>query len=136
VSDDSVGGDRVGGDAVAVEVVRVGDVSVASVRGDVDLATAEEIERSLLEALDASGALVVDLSATGYLDSAALAALHRVWLRSRDANGRVRVVAGDESFGRRILAITGLDDVLILAPSVGEAVSAIAGASGRDGDGP
>jgi anti-sigma B factor antagonist len=136
VSDHGVSGDRVGGDAVAVEIVRVGDVSVASVRGDVDLATAAEIEWSLLEALDASGALVVDLTATGYLDSAALAALHRVWLHSRDADGRVRVVAGDESFGRRILAITGLDGVLILAPSVGEAVSAIAGASGRDGDGP
>ena len=119
--------------APEVRVIRAGDgVAVASVRGEIDLASATDVERALVKAFDDAGALIVDLTATGYLDSSALAVLHRVWLHSHGADcGGIRVVVPDGSFGRRVLAITKLDDVFILAPSVEEAVVSLADARRR-----
>jgi anti-anti-sigma factor len=85
---------------------------VAGVQGEIDLSNASELERRLLETLDGGSPLVVDLTQVAYLDSSALACLHRVSLAAADRDVPMLVVTGDHGMAKRLLAITGLDQVL------------------------
>lgn len=106
-----------------VSVARRGTAAVATVEGEIDLANADELERRLEVGLDGADALVVDLLGVDYLDSSALACLHRVSLTTADRGLALRVVTGDRSMAHRLLAITGLDRVLRTSGSVDEALA-------------
>jgi anti-anti-sigma factor len=108
-----------------VSVERRGAAAVATVAGEIDLANAEELERRLEVGLDGADALIVDLLAVDYLDSSALACLHRVSLTTADRGLALRVVTGDRSMAQRLLAITGLDRVLRTSGSVDDALATI-----------
>lgn len=112
---------------LSVSVVRRGGAAVATVEGEIDLANADDLERRLEDGLDGSAGLVVDLLAVDYLDSSALACLHRVSLAAGDRGLGMRVVTGDRSMAQRLLAITGLDRVLRTSDTVDEALTALGG---------
>ena len=90
-----------------------GDV-VLSVRGDVDLATAPELEVALERALeDAGRRLVVDLRGVSFLDSTGLAVLLRQDQRARAAARHLVVVKGPPQV-QKPFEITGMSGRLTM----------------------
>ncbi|TQJ85776.1 STAS domain-containing protein [Streptomyces sp. SLBN-31] len=111
--------------AVVQHRVREGerDVTVVSVHGDVDVDSAPRLAEALHAAERASSArTVVDLSATGFADSAILHVLLEAQ-QAHLARGRPLVVAGplNESI-ERLFEVTGTARFFVLAPDVRSAV--------------
>jgi anti-sigma B factor antagonist len=81
-----------------------------TVRGDVDLATAPDLEAKVREAFDQSpSSVVIDLAALSFIDSSGLRALVAVSneARSRDLAIALRSVP---RHAQRVLEMTGLSD--------------------------
>ena len=86
------------------------------VEGELDVATSPRLRRSLDDAVDAGARNVrVDLSAVGFMDSSGLGALMAVHHRLRDREGSITITAATPPV-RKILEITALDEVFVLAP--------------------
>ncbi len=97
-------------------------VCVATVEGDVDLASAPALKSALTELAEGEARrLVVDLSQVSYLDSTGLGVL--VGVKRRLADGGVIVVAGAPPAVRALFELTGLDRVFRLFSSTDEAVA-------------
>ncbi|MFD8307753.1 STAS domain-containing protein [Streptomyces sp. NPDC059690] len=111
--------------AVVQQHLREGeqDVTVVSVRGDIDVDSAPRLAEALNAAERASSArTVVDLSATEFADSAILHVLLEAQ-QAHLARGRPLVVAGplNESI-ERLFEVTGTARFFVLAPDVRSAV--------------
>jgi anti-sigma B factor antagonist len=90
---------------------------VVSVRGEVDLFTAPEFKQRIHEAIDDGRTLViVDLTATTFIDSSSLGILISSHKRLRRSGGQL-VIACDSQPVLNTFAITGLDGVLTIVPS-------------------
>ncbi len=79
---------------------------VYRVEGDIDLATAPELEASLDAARD-TGILVLDLSAVGFIDSTGLRSVVAAHESAEVRGSELRIVAGAKV--SRLLEITGLE---------------------------
>lgn len=90
--------------------------------GEVDIGNADGLHEQVNAAAVGSRGVVVDLSEVEYLDSTALSMLHRVFMASVQVERPVRVVAPDDSFTRRLLAIVGFDGRIGIDGSVDEAL--------------
>ncbi len=89
---------------------------VIAVRGEVDIATVSELREALSRALDSPATDVwVDLSATAFIDSTALATLAGAH-RALDGARRLSVICPAGPV-RRVFEISGLDAHLALFPS-------------------
>jgi len=95
--------------------VKVGDlehgVRTISVRGELDLSTAPELEGPLDEVLDGGqGSVLIDLSSCEFIDSTGIALIVRAWQRlDAGENGRNLVICSQNDQVRRVLEITGLE---------------------------
>lgn len=95
--------------------VKVGEleqgVRTISVRGELDLSTAPELEGPLEAALDGGeGSVLIDLSQCEFIDSTGIALIVRAWQRlDGDGNGRGLVICSHNEQVRRVLEITGLE---------------------------
>jgi anti-sigma B factor antagonist len=96
---------------VAVER-RDGGRTVVTVRGEIDLANAEVLERYVDEAAEGTDALVVDLTDVTYLDSRGLRILVQLAARHRDGTLTVTVVAGRDGVVGRLLEMTRRGEVV------------------------
>jgi anti-sigma B factor antagonist len=98
---------------------------VVSISGEVDLHTAPDMERELVEVLQLGGnSVVVDLAEVGFIDSTVLGLLLRYQPRFRDRGGDLVLVSDD----RRILRtfeITGLDRIFRIEQRLGDAVAGL-----------
>ncbi|WP_018684582.1 STAS domain-containing protein [Actinokineospora enzanensis] len=96
------------------------DPVVVSVTGEVDLATAPQLEQALDAALAEPGAtgVRVDLSAVEFMDSAGLRVLVAA-LRKAEESDRTLVLDAPHERVRRIIEITGLAEVFGLAGATG-----------------
>lgn len=89
-------------------------VRVVSVRGELDLSTAPELEPPLEEAASSGDASVlIDLSECEFIDSTGIALIVRTWQRldsgaGGDGSGKVVICSGNDQV-RRVLEITGLE---------------------------
>jgi len=102
-----------------------GRTAVVTAAGDVDLTNAESLRDALLSALNAGAlGLVVDLTATTFLDSAGVTALVRASRRSAatEATLRIAVTAGPVL---RVLNLVGIDQLIEVYPSVSHAVASL-----------
>jgi anti-sigma B factor antagonist len=103
------------------------DVYVVRVAGEVDMSHEEELRNELRTAVEADATgIVVDLTECEFIDSSAIRAL----LLSREEkrpnqNAESLAVAASSDQILRILSVMGLDQVLPIAPTVGEATSAL-----------
>ena len=89
---------------------RHGDVAVARVSGEVDASNAEWLEGRLRAALtNRSESLVIDLTATTYLDSAGIALLFGLATALRQHQQELRLVVPEDSPIARMVRLTGLD---------------------------
>jgi anti-sigma B factor antagonist len=90
-----------------------GGVRAFTVRGELDVSTAPELERSLEEALAEPGASVMlDLSDCEFIDSTGIALIVRTWQRLEEAEGnegnRLALCCINHQV-RRLLQITGVE---------------------------
>lgn len=96
---------------------------VLSVTGDVDVATAPALERTLLEAAEIqSGEVIVDLTACSFLDSRGLAALLAARARLARSNRALALILSNPGVVK-IFEITGFDQIFAIYPSVGMALN-------------
>jgi anti-anti-sigma factor len=87
--------------------------AVVTIRGELDLATAPELETALLERLDAGQEVVLDLRELQFMDSSGLRVLVTAHARAADGGPRfaiVRPLAGTEV--AKILEIAGVQQQL------------------------
>lgn len=85
--------------------------------GELDLSVASEFEQEIIRSLDrASEGVSIDLTDVSYLDSSSVRALLRASEAAED-NGKKLQVTGASGITRRVLELTGVDEVLGLEPN-------------------
>lgn len=104
-------------------------VHVFTVRGELDLNTAPELEEPLEEALAGSGtvSVVIDLSKCEFIDSTGIALIVRAWQRldngaDAEATGRLVLCCSNDQV-QRLLKITGVESSI---PMFGDREGALA----------
>lgn len=102
-------------------------VSVVHLGGRLDITSAAEAKRLFAETVEGGiSRLVVDLADITFIDSSGLSALVSGLRTSRQAGGDLRIAAaGDQPTA--VLALTTLDKVFRLYPTVGEALDGFSG---------
>lgn len=99
------------------------------VSGEIDLHTAPTLRAALEPAVDAAGdshpAVVVDLSGVAFIDSTGLGELVGAHKALVEKGARLHLAASNERV-RRLLSITGLDEVLDVHPDRAAALAAVA----------
>ncbi len=114
-------------------VVWVGRTAVLKLPAEVDISNADQVRQDLV-ALAGQGAVMViaDMSATTFCDSAGVTALVRA-VRKANASGAGLRVAASAPGVTRVLAITGVDRLIEVYPSVAAAMADPGGATARQG---
>jgi anti-anti-sigma factor len=94
---------------------REGDVHTISLSGELDLATAAEVQRELerVEATDAES-IVLDLSELTFMDSTGVRLLVTAHARARADSNRLALLRGGRAV-QRILQLSGVDTLLPFA---------------------
>ena len=102
-----------------------GEGIVVSFEGDVDLQSSPVARDVLLDAVERSGRVVVDLSAVGYIDSSGIAALVEALQRSRQRQGGASLaLAAVSDPVLRVLRLARLDRVFTIHPTLADALPA------------
>jgi anti-sigma B factor antagonist len=97
-------------------------VHVVAVKGEIDLFTAPEFKQRMGKPIEAGVLrLVVDLSATTFIDSSSLGVLIGAHRRLKQRDGNLVVVCDNETIVKTF-KITGLDGVFTLVPSLDDAL--------------
>jgi anti-anti-sigma factor len=91
----------------SLEIVQYGP-SFLFVCGEIDMATAPDLERALAPHLEAGGPVVVDLSAVSFIDSTALRALTNSALKMRTG---CLIIHGATGHPSKVLGLVRLADV-------------------------
>jgi anti-sigma B factor antagonist len=98
------------------------DTHVVAVTGEIDLFTAPEFKQRMSKPIeDGVAKLVVDLSATTFIDSSSLGVLIGAHRRLKQRDGSLVVVCDNEAIVKTF-KITGLDGVFTLVPSLDDAL--------------
>ena len=110
-----------GGDSFPVELVR--GVPVVMAPEEIDITNAAGLRVALLKA-EAAGhpAFVVDMTRTGFCDSAGIAALVEAYKRGQAAGGQVLLVTSGAAVPR-IFELTGIDRVIPSFTSLDDALA-------------
>ena len=95
------------------------ETRVVHPRGELDIATVDQLDRMLREVPESSH-LVVDLAEVTFVDSVTLSRLVRA-ARLHETAGSAVVLAGAAGIVQRVLSITQLDVVLRCTATVREA---------------
>jgi len=120
-------------DLVQLEIEERGDVVIAHVRGELDLAGAPSTGEAIGEAVPTSArALIVDFSGLEFIDSSGIAMLFGLARRLGSRRQELRVVALDGKPVARVLEIVEFDRAAPVHETLDEALAGIStdGASG------
>jgi anti-anti-sigma factor len=102
------------------------EVIVARIIGEVDLSNAAELGAELATGVQNSAlGLVIDLTATSYLDSSGIHLVFDLAERLRRRQQQLRVVVPLGAPVRRVLRIVEMDSAVPVVPTVEEAVAQI-----------
>ena len=117
--------------AVHVAPAQGGGTDVA-IFGELDLATVDQVEKALDEAIAAEGRVVIDLRACGFVDSRGIATLVKAALRLRDMD-RDLVIQGVQERVMRTLVLAGIPsmDHMDIRPEDPAEESPAAGSAGN-----
>ncbi len=108
-----------------VAVERHGEAVVAHLNGEVDMTNAAYVGDELRASVpNDAAALVVDLSATTYIDSAAIGLLFELARRLGRRRQALRLVVPDSSPLSRVLEITEIDTTAEIHETVDSALAA------------
>lgn len=94
---------------------------VVSVTGELDLATAPELERLLEEREQTGSTLVIDLSRVTFVDSSGVRVLVGQVRRAQETGARLTLVTEDPAV-LRVLEITALTEVVSVHPTLDAAL--------------
>ena len=109
-----------------LEMRRAGDTQLAAISGEVDLSNARPILDTVAASTpDHTSLVVLDLSATTYLDSAGISALFRLAERLRSRRQDLRLVVPPGSPIRAVLHLTHLDHVIRVDDALMDTSSAV-----------
>jgi anti-sigma B factor antagonist len=105
-------------------------VHVISVRGELDLSNAGNLEPALGEAIaSGEGSVLIDLTECEFIDSTGIALIVRAWQRldsAAEGEGRGRfVICSDNTQVRRVLEITGLEHSMSIHENRDQALAAL-----------
>ena len=104
-----------------------GRTAVVTAAGEIDLTNAECLRDSLMTALNAgAAAVVVDLTAATFLDSAGVTTLVRASRRARASEAALRVAVTAPAV-LRVLDLVGIDQIVPVYPGVAEALDSLTG---------
>lgn len=97
----------------------LGDAILARLSGEVDLSNARSVKERLLDAVpNTASGLVLDLSATGHLDSSGVRLIFELDERLGNRRQKLELVIPDESHIRRVLWLTGVHRIVPIFASV------------------
>jgi len=106
-----------------IDVTQSSGVAVVAPRGDLDMATVQDVRRALTGLLDrGQSRLLVDLDDVGYIDSSGIGALIGAMKQARAAGGDVRLCALQDDV-RAIFEITRLAQTMSIHPTRQEALA-------------
>jgi anti-sigma B factor antagonist len=105
-----------------VDVKGHDDHAVVRVAGEVDYFTSETFRDALDAASGAHSRLVLDLLGVGFMDSAGLGELVRVWKKVSPNGGRLAVVCTSNNV-LKLFSITGLDQMVEIYDTVDAATA-------------
>jgi anti-sigma B factor antagonist len=104
-------------------VLWIGQVAVVSLPVEIDLVNAGQVREDLLSLLNRGpSTLIVDLGGTTFCDSAGVNALVRAYQRACACGAGMRLVVAAPNV-QRVLAITGVDSLIDIYPSVAAALT-------------
>ena len=107
-----------------IAVERTGAHVIARLSGEIDMTNATYIGDELLSAVPNDAlALVIDLGATRYLDSAAIELLFELSRRLTRRRQRLRLALPETSPLRRVLLLTDIESAAPMHDSVAEALA-------------
>jgi len=98
---------------LAITVERGEAATLVVLRGDLDVATAPDLRKCLVEIIDEGARIVIDLETVGFLDSAGLGILVGGLKRARTAGGELELICSGHAV-LKPLEITGLDRVFTI----------------------
>jgi len=105
-----------------VSVAQVGDQWVVTGAGDLDVHSAPQLQTELDPIAQRAGAaIVVDLSAVGFIDSTGLGVLVTTLKHVRESAGTLDVVVSSPRV-LKVFTLTGLDVVIPLHQTLAEAM--------------
>ncbi|MDQ2648480.1 MAG: STAS domain-containing protein [Actinomycetota bacterium] len=108
---------------LSVQIETRGTWAVASVYGDVDVATAPRLREQLVSLVTSGQTQVIlDLDGVGFMDSTGLGVVIGILKRARTHGGDLRLVATRSNLVS-LFELTGLDRTLPLAKSVDAALA-------------
>jgi anti-sigma B factor antagonist len=100
--------------------------AVVRIVGEIDLSNVDEIRDLLVDAVDHEAiGLVLDLSATTYLDSTGIRLLFELAHRIQTRRRHLRLVVTDEALVRRVMVLTHLEDRVPIDADVADALAAM-----------
>jgi anti-sigma B factor antagonist len=103
----------IGPEPFSVSVEASGGRTVVRVAGELDLATAPQLEEALLPGLRAGGSALLDLRGLDFMDSTGVRVIVAGHLAAEEHGGKLSLVrTAPESAVARVLEISGLDAVL------------------------
>ena len=106
-------------------------LAVAHIAGEIDASNMKWVDSRLRALLtNQSDGLVVDLSATTYLDSAGIALWFALAAELEQRRQQLHLVVADDSSIARMVTLTGLDETVPTHPTLATALAAAAGAGG------
>ena len=95
--------------ALDITTTTEGGRTVARVAGEIDAATCDSLTDALSSAMETDGDVELDVSGVTFIDSSGLRAL--VLAQQQLSDSRHLVVRGADARFRRLLHITGLDEI-------------------------
>jgi anti-anti-sigma factor len=95
----------------AARAMPLADGVRVEVEGELDLATAPQLEELLRRELDAVGLVVLDLSGVSFMDSSGLHAIITMIRAANEDGTRLRIAGSMLPQVQRLVEITGLQDV-------------------------
>jgi anti-sigma B factor antagonist len=107
-----------------------GRTAIVRLPGEIDLTNADAIREGLLSALNqAAVALIVDMTATTFCDSAGITALVRASRRAAATGATIRLAASAPPV-LRVLTLVGIDRLIDIYPRVDAALASLPGQTG------
>jgi anti-anti-sigma factor len=107
-----------------VSIERRHALPVVHVRGEIELPNSDAVRTDILATVPPDGpGMILDLTQTTHLDSSGIRLLFEVAERLRVRRQLLVLVATEEALIRRVIALTKLDDVVLLVATVNEALN-------------
>jgi anti-sigma B factor antagonist len=100
------------------EVELVSGGAVVTVDGEVDAANVDDVRRAIVQGAASADLVVVDLTTATYMDSSMIGLLLTVAKELRAQRGDLRVVAPATGRCRRVLVLSGVEDLFSLHETV------------------